>query len=206
MCVCVCVWRGPALGGELGAERSSRRARTNVVTCSSTRNKRLWCLLSSKTHTKAFSFIHDVKKIGLACISNQAVVAPASRPHVSYHTSEAAACHPTSEQQKAFVIHLCTRLDIRCFHPFKKLALISKTNENLKLRNPSTGNLHNNYMRAKTKGEDSKTNPCQPERENPARSLNSRCLFLIKSAFNFSVPQLHFKQQSTGVRRYFFLS
>lgn len=43
--------------------------------------------------------------------------------------------------------------------PITKLALISKTNENLKLLNPCNGNLHNNYNIAKTVGEDSKTNP-----------------------------------------------
>lgn len=64
----------------------------------------------------------------------------------------------------------------------KKLALISKTNENLKLLNPCNGNLHNNYYAAKTVEEDSKTNPCQLNEYNSAYSKNSCGFFLIQPA------------------------
>lgn len=68
--------------------------------------------------------------------------------------------------------------------PLKKLALISKTNENLKLLNPCNGNLHNNYYIAKTVGEDSKTNPCQLNKYNSAYSKNSCGFFLIESGLH----------------------
>lgn len=69
----------------------------------------------------------------------------------------------------------CTRLP-----PLQKLALISKTNENLKLLNPCNGNLHNNYNTAKTVGEDSKTNPCHLNKYNSAYSKNSYGFILIE--------------------------
>lgn len=68
--------------------------------------------------------------------------------------------------------------------PLKKLALISKTNENLKLLNPCNGNLHNNYYIAKTVGEDSKTNPCQLNKYNSEYSKNSCGFFLIESGLH----------------------
>lgn len=79
--------------------------------------------------------------------------------------------------------------------PFKKkLALISKTNENLKLLNPCNGNLHNNYNIAKTVGEDRKTNPYQLNKYNSAYSKNSSGFFqpphFVSLLDYYSCPQV----------------
>lgn len=58
---------------------------------------------------------------------------------------------------------------------------MSKTNENLKLLNPSNGYLHYNYNTATTEGEDSRTNACQLNEYNLVYGKNSRCFSLIKS-------------------------
>lgn len=91
---------------------------------------------------------------------------------------------PTFFCKKAVVMHLHTRPDMCAFHAFKKLALISKTNENLKLLKPCYSNLHNNYNIAKKVGEDSKTNPCQLNKYNSAYCKNSCGFFLIESGLH----------------------
>lgn len=94
-------------------------------------------------------------------------------------------CLPTSVWKKGVCDPSIHKIRYTRLPPLKKFALISKTNENLKLLNPCTGNLHNNYNIAKTVGEDSKTNPCQLNKYNSVYSKNSCCFYLIKSGLHF---------------------
>lgn len=108
-------------------------------------------------------------------------------------------CLPTSVWKKGVCDPSIHKIRYTRLPPLKKFALISKTNENLKLLNPCTGNLHNNYNIAKTVGEDSKTNPCQLNKYNSVYSKNSCCFYLIKSGLHFFCLTRQLIQMSTSV-------